>query len=108
MLSGRPPGLWTGLVPAGRVARIITGHPRLTVLSRGDSTQAGADRGATLEEDNRRALLEGNIDHVIGVDTHRDAHAAAILDCSGGLLAQLELPRPRATHWTRSAPAARR
>jgi transposase len=41
-------------------------------------------------------MLEGNIDHVIGVDTHRDAHAAAILDRNGGLLAQLELPSSQA------------
>ena len=41
-------------------------------------------------------MLEGNIDHVIGVDTHRDAHAAAILDRNGGLLAQLEVPTSQA------------
>jgi transposase len=37
-------------------------------------------------------MLEGKVDHVIGVDTHRDAHAAAILDRNGGLVAQLEVP----------------
>jgi hypothetical protein len=37
-------------------------------------------------------MLEGKIDHVIGVDTHRDKHAAAILDRNGGLIAQLEVP----------------
>lgn len=41
-------------------------------------------------------MLEGNIDHVIGVDTHRDAHAVAILDRNGGLLAQLEIPSSQA------------
>jgi transposase len=41
-------------------------------------------------------MLEGNIDHVIGVDTHRDAHAAAILDRNGGLLGQLEVPSSQA------------
>jgi hypothetical protein len=41
-------------------------------------------------------MLEGNIDHVIGVDTHRDAHAAAIHDRNGGLVAQLELPSSQA------------
>jgi len=25
-------------------------------------------------------ILEGKVDHVIGVDTHRDRHPAAILD----------------------------
>ena len=45
-----------------------------------------------MEEDNRCALLEGKVDAVIGVDTHRDAHAAAILDRNGGLVAQLEVP----------------
>jgi transposase len=37
-------------------------------------------------------MLEGKVDHVIGVDTHRDRHAAAILDRNGGLIAQLEVP----------------
>ena len=41
-------------------------------------------------------MLEGNIDHVIGVDTHRDAHAAAILDRNGGLLGHLEVPSSQA------------
>jgi transposase len=36
------------------------------------------------------SLLEGRVDAVIGVDTHRDRHAAAILDRNGGLLAQLD------------------
>ena len=34
-------------------------------------------------------MLEGNIDHVIEVDTHRDSHTAAILDPNGGLVAEL-------------------
>jgi transposase len=37
-------------------------------------------------------MLEGKIDHVIGVDTHRDRHAAALLDPTGGLIAQVEIP----------------
>jgi hypothetical protein len=41
-------------------------------------------------------MLEGHIDHVIGVDTHRDAHAAAILDRNGGLLAKLEVSSSQA------------
>ena len=32
-------------------------------------------------------MLEGKVDAVIGVDTHRDAHTAAILDRNGGLVA---------------------
>ena len=41
-------------------------------------------------------MLEGKIDHVIGVDTHRDRHTAAILDPNGGLVAQLEIPSDQA------------
>ena len=41
-------------------------------------------------------MLEGKVDDVIGVDTHRDAHAAAILDRNGGLLVQLEVPSSQA------------
>src|SRR6266704_2033008 len=41
-------------------------------------------------------MLEGNVDAVIGVDTHRDSHAAAILNPNGGLLAQLEVPSSQA------------
>jgi len=36
-------------------------------------------------------MLAEDIAHVIGVDTHRDRHAAAILDPNGGLLAHLEV-----------------
>jgi transposase len=41
-------------------------------------------------------MLEGKIDHVIGVDTHRDAHTAAILDPNGGVVAELEVPSNQA------------
>jgi transposase len=41
-------------------------------------------------------MLEGKVDHVIGVDTHRDSHAAAVLDPTGGLLAQVETPASQA------------
>jgi transposase len=41
-------------------------------------------------------MLEGRVDAVIGVDTHRDRHTAAVLDRNGGLLAQLEIPSDQA------------
>jgi hypothetical protein len=41
-------------------------------------------------------MLEGKVDAVIGVDTHRDRHTAAILDPNGGLVAQLEIPSDQA------------
>jgi transposase len=41
-------------------------------------------------------MLEGKVDHVIGVDTHRDAHTAAILDPNGGVVAELEVPSDQA------------
>ena len=37
-------------------------------------------------------MLEGQVDAVIGVDTHRDRHAAAVLDPNGGVRAILEVP----------------
>jgi transposase len=37
-------------------------------------------------------MLEGMVEHVIGVDTHRDSHAAAVLDPTSGLVAQVEIP----------------
>ena len=43
-------------------------------------------------------MLEGKVDHVIGVDTHRDAHTAAILDATVGCWpspALARLPPPR-------------
>ena len=43
-------------------------------------------------------MLEGQIDAVIGVDTHRDSHAAALLDPNGGVRATLEVPSDRAGH----------
>jgi transposase len=41
-------------------------------------------------------MLEGKVDHVIGVDTHRDRHAAALLDPNGGLVAHLEVESDQA------------
>jgi transposase len=43
-------------------------------------------------------MLEGRIDAVIGVDTHRDSHAAALLDPNGGVRATLEVPSDQAGH----------
>ena len=43
-------------------------------------------------------ILEGQIDAVIGVDTHRDRHAGAVLDPNGGVRATLEVPSDRAGH----------
>jgi hypothetical protein len=41
-------------------------------------------------------MPEGRVEHVIGVDTHRDSHAAAVLDPTGGLVAQVEIPSSQA------------
>lgn len=30
--------------------------------------------------------LDGRVDYVVGVDTHRDSHTAALVDLSGGVL----------------------
>jgi transposase len=43
-------------------------------------------------------VLEGQVDVVIGVDTHRDRHAAALLDPYGGVRATLEVPSDQAGH----------
>jgi transposase len=43
-------------------------------------------------------MLEGQIDVVIGVDTHRDRHAAALLDPNGGVRATLQVPSDQAGH----------
>jgi hypothetical protein len=43
-------------------------------------------------------MLEGQVDAVIGVDTHRDRHAAAVLDQNGGVRATLEVPSDRSGH----------
>jgi transposase len=43
-------------------------------------------------------MLEGQVDAVIGVDTHRDTHAAALLDPTGGVRATLEVPSDRARY----------
>jgi transposase len=43
-------------------------------------------------------MLEGQVDAVIGVDTHRDRHAAALLDPNGGVRATLQVPSDRAGH----------
>ena len=43
-------------------------------------------------------MLEGKVDHVIGVDTHRDTHAAAVLDPNGGVRTHLEVTADQAGH----------
>jgi hypothetical protein len=43
-------------------------------------------------------MLEGQVDAVIGVDTHRDSHAAAVPDPNGGLRATLEVPSDHSGH----------
>ncbi len=53
-------------------------------------------------------LLEGTIDHVIGVDTHRDTHAAAVLDPNGGVRAHVEVTADQAGHARLLAVAAQR
>jgi integrase len=42
------------------------------------------------------SMLEGKVDHVIGVDTYLARHTAAILDPNSGLVAQLEIPSDQA------------
>jgi len=37
-------------------------------------------------------MLAEQVDHVIGVDTHRDSHTAAVLDLTGGLVAGTTIP----------------
>jgi hypothetical protein len=43
-------------------------------------------------------MLEGQVDAVIGVDTHRDRHAAALLDPNGGVRATLGVPSDQTGH----------
>lgn len=37
-------------------------------------------------------ILARRVDHIIGVDTHRDTHTAAVVDLTGGVVAQLTVP----------------
>jgi transposase len=53
-------------------------------------------------------MLEGKVDPVIGVDTHRDTHAAAILDPNGGVRAHLVVTADQAGHARLLAVAAQR
>jgi hypothetical protein len=41
-------------------------------------------------------MLTGQVDYVIGVDTHRDTHAAAVTDPTGGVLAQVTVTADQA------------
>ncbi len=53
-------------------------------------------------------MLEGMIDHVIGVDTHRDTHAAAVLHPNGGVRAHVEVTADQPGHARLLAIATRR
>src|SRR6266568_3047477 len=48
--------------------------------------------GAPPERRAALGMLAQRVDHVIGVDTHRDSHTAAVLDTTGGVVADLTVP----------------
>lgn len=59
----------------------------ITVLPHDDPTQAGATRCTpTNVENTMTPMLADKVDFVIGVDTHRDSHTAAIITATGGLV----------------------
>jgi len=37
-------------------------------------------------------MLAEEVDHVIGVDTHRDSHTAAVVDTTGAVEAETTIP----------------
>ena len=43
-------------------------------------------------------MLEGQVQFVIGVDTHRDTHTAAVCDPAGAVLAQATVPTTTVGH----------
>jgi transposase len=62
-------------------------------------TQAGASHTvAVWKEQPPCPCSRGQVDAVIGVDTHRDRHAAALLDPNGGVRATLEVPSDQVGH----------
>ena len=58
----------------------------------------GRPEGCCQPRHHRYALLEGQVEAVIGVDTHRDRHAAAVLDPNGGVRATLVVPSDQTGH----------
>jgi transposase len=61
-----------------------------TVLPRALHAQAGTNR-VNLGKEVSLELLADRVDQVIGVDTHRDSHSAAVCSPSGALTAELTL-----------------
>jgi transposase len=59
-------------------------------LPRGFHAQAGTNT-VNLGKEVSMAMLAQRVDHVIGVDTHRDSHAAAVCNPSGAVTAQATL-----------------
>ncbi len=52
--------------------------------------QAGADlMHPTAMENTMKPMLAETVDFVIGVDTHRDSHTAAVVTAAGGLVERL-------------------
>jgi hypothetical protein len=56
-------------------------------LPRGLDAQAGTDT-ANLGTEVSMGMLAERVDHVIGVDTHRDSHSAAVCNSSGAVTAR--------------------
>lgn len=63
----------------------------ITVLPRGDRIQAGAVPIGPINEETAMSMLAGQVDVVIGVDTHRDTNtAAAVHALTGEVLGELQ------------------
>jgi transposase len=60
-------------------------------LPRGLHAQAGTTNGSLGKEVSMGMLAE-RVDHVIGVDTHRDSHSAAVCTATGAVTAEVTLP----------------
>jgi transposase len=79
-----------GIGLAHRIAGLIRSLADLascliTVLPRGDRIQADADIGIHHSKENTvQSMLSGQVEYVIGVDTHRDTNTAAVVEASTG------------------------
>jgi transposase len=76
--------------PDQKPDRPLLGSCLITVLPHGDPTQAGANLMHPNDMENTMApMLADAVDFVIGVDTHRDSHTAAVITATGGVVEHL-------------------
>ncbi len=87
--GSRPGPPEDGLIRSLSAVYGVTPH---RIASSAFNLQAGPTLAVTSWRKATMPMLAGRVDSVVGVDSHKDRHSAAVTDALGGVLAQTEIP----------------